>query len=157
MQLDAAEVDDPRESRRIVDDDFLRRASRRKRERDRAQPVGTLLRRALLIERLALGAVDEALEHDRPIANAVERAVGDREVVLHEVELRELDVSREVRLVRIRDPDLATVDRQDLSGFFLGHLRKKIASLLRATCSTSLPSCRVAHRARHRMRQARLL
>ena len=65
MQLDAAEVDDPGEPRRVVDHDLLGRAPGRKRERHRAQPVGPLLRRALLVERLALGAVDEALEHDR--------------------------------------------------------------------------------------------
>ena len=39
-------------------------------ERHRAQPLGALLGRALLVEGLALGAVDEALEHDRAIADA---------------------------------------------------------------------------------------
>ena len=90
MQLDAAEVDDPREPRGVVDDDLLRRAARGKRQRDRAQPVGPLVRRALLVERLALGAVDESLEHDRPIADAGDRARRDGQVVVHELELREL-------------------------------------------------------------------
>ena len=75
MQLDAAEVDDPGEARRVVDDDLLGGAPRRKRQRHRAQPVGPLLGRALLVEGLALGAVDEALEHDRAVADAGERAV----------------------------------------------------------------------------------
>ena len=75
MQLDAAEVDDPREAGRVVDDDLLGGAPRRKRQRHRAQPRRPVVGRALLIEGLALGAVDEALEHDRPIADAGERAV----------------------------------------------------------------------------------
>ena len=54
MQLDAAEVDDPCEAGSVVDDDFLGGASRWKRERDGSQPVGTILRRALLIEWLVL-------------------------------------------------------------------------------------------------------
>ena len=52
--------------------------------------AGRSVGRALLIERLAFGAVDEALEHDRAIADSGERARRDREVVAHEVELREL-------------------------------------------------------------------
>ena len=87
VQLDAAEVDDPGEARRVVDDDLLGGAARRERQRHGAQPVRPLLGRALLVERLALGAVDEALEHDRPIADAGERARRDRQVVADEVEL----------------------------------------------------------------------
>jgi hypothetical protein len=37
-----------------------------------------ILRRAFLIKHLSLGAVDEALQHDRAIANAGERARCDR-------------------------------------------------------------------------------
>ena len=74
MQLDAAEVDDPGEAGGVVDDHLLGGAPRRKRQRHGAQPVRPLRRGALLIEGLALGAVDEALEHDRAIADAGERA-----------------------------------------------------------------------------------
>ena len=101
MQLDAAQVDDPREPRRVVDDDLFRGAARGKRERHRSQPGGPFRGRALLIERLAFGAVYEALEHDRPVADAGESARRDRQVIAHEVELRELGLLREVRLVRI--------------------------------------------------------
>ena len=90
VQLDAAEVDDPREAGRVVDDDLLGGAARRKRQRHGAQPGGPVLGRALLIERLALGAVDEALEHDGPVADAGDRAVRDRQVVADDVELRQL-------------------------------------------------------------------
>ena len=76
--------------------------------------VGPLLGRALLVERLGLGAVDEALEHDGPIADAAERARRDGEVVADEVELRELRLAREVELRRVRDAHDAAVDCQVL-------------------------------------------
>ena len=81
VQLDAAQVDDPGEPRRIVDDDLFGGAARGKRERHRSQPGGPLGGRALLIERLPFGAVNESLENDRPIANSGERARRDRQVV----------------------------------------------------------------------------
>ena len=82
---------------------------------------GRFSRRALLVEGLALGAVDEALEHDRAVADAGERTLGDGEVVADEVELRELRLAREVGLVRVRDAHLAARDREDLRRLFLGH------------------------------------
>ena len=112
MQLDAAEVDDPRQSSGVVDDELLGGAPRGKRQCDGAQPLGPLVRRALLVERLGLGAVDESLEDERPIANAGDRARRDGQIVLHELELRELGLAREVRLVRIGDLDVAPRDRQ---------------------------------------------
>ena len=62
---------------------------------------GRSLRRALLVERLALGAVDEALQHKRAIADSGERSGRYRQVVAHDIELRELHLAREVGLVRI--------------------------------------------------------
>ena len=44
MQLDAAQIDDPGQPGRIVDDNFFRSAAGRKRKRDGAQPIGTMLR-----------------------------------------------------------------------------------------------------------------
>ena len=41
-----------------------------------------------------------------------QRALGDRQVIAHEVELRELRLLREVRLARVGDADLAPVDRR---------------------------------------------
>ena len=121
MQLDAAEVDDPGEAGRVVDHDLLGGAPGRKGERHRPQPLRPLLGRALLVERLALGAVDEALQHDRPIADAAQRAGRHREVVADEVELRELRLPREIGLVRVGDPDLAPVDREHRRFRCLGH------------------------------------
>ena len=96
MELDAPQVDDPGETRRIVDHHLFGRSSGRKREDRRAEPGGSFLRRALLIKRLPLGAIDEALEHDRSIPNTAERALRDREVVADEFDLRELRLFREV-------------------------------------------------------------
>ena len=90
MQLDAAQVDDPGEPRRVIDDDLFRGAARRERQRYGSQPRRPLGGRALLIKRLAFGAVDETLENDRTIPDSGERARRDRQVVAHEVELREL-------------------------------------------------------------------
>ena len=135
MQLDAAEIDDPGEAGGIVDDHLLGGAPRRKGERDGAQPVRPLAGRALLVERLALGAVDEALQDDRAIADAGQRARRDREVVAHEVELGELHLAREIGLVRVRDADLATVDREHRGFRFLGHD-------FRLPCPVGRESCR---------------
>jgi len=121
MQLDAAEVDDPGETGSVVDDDFVCGAPRRKRKRNDPQPVRPIVRRPLLIERLALSAVHESLEHVRSIANAANSALGDREVVPDDVELGKLDVAREIELVRIGDPDLAPVNGKNFSRFFLRH------------------------------------
>ena len=89
MELDAAKVHHPRQPRRIVHDNLLGSAARRKGEGDGAEPRRALVRRALLVERLALGAVHEALEDDGPVANAGDRARGDGEVVAHDLELGE--------------------------------------------------------------------
>ena len=70
MQLDAAEVHDPGEAGDIIDDDFFRGATRGKGQRDGSQPLGPVVRRALLVERLFLGAIHEALEHERAVAGA---------------------------------------------------------------------------------------
>ncbi len=45
MQLDASKVDNPREARGVIDNDFFRSASRREGERCRSQPRGALPRR----------------------------------------------------------------------------------------------------------------
>ena len=62
---------------------------------------------------LTLGAVDEALERHRPAARPAQGAVGDREVVRDEVELRVAGF-REVDLVRVGDRDLAAADLEEL-------------------------------------------
>ncbi len=69
MQLDAAQVHNPRKSRCVIDYDFFRFASRRKRQRHRSQPRGPIGGGAFLIERLAFGAIDEAFENHGAIAD----------------------------------------------------------------------------------------
>ncbi len=116
VQVDAAEVHDPEELRRVAHDDLPRGAARRERELHRLDPVGVLLRRALLVEGLALRAVDISLQDDRTPGDPAQRAVRDREVVLREVELR-VARAREEDLVGVRDRDLAA------GGFENGRLR----------------------------------
>src|SRR5687768_11679070 len=131
VQLDAAEVHDPGEARSIVDDDFLRRAPGRERQGDGPQPFRSIRRSPLLIERLAFGTVDESLEHDGTIPDPGERARSDGEVILDDLALGELYIPREVRLVGIADPDLATLDGEELCGVLSGslcHLRPSALS-----------------------------
>ena len=73
MQLHAAQIDDPRQPCRIVDDNLLRRSSRGKRQRHRAHPLRPVARRTLLVERLCLSTIYESLQHDGPIANPLQR------------------------------------------------------------------------------------
>ena len=115
VEVDAAEVDDPGQGRGVVDHDLVGGPPGRERQLGGADPVGRVVGRALLEERLLRDAVDEALERHRPAADAGQRAVGDGEVVLDEVELGVAGVW-EVDLLRVRDRDLATVDLEDLLG-----------------------------------------
>ena len=81
MQLDTAQVDDPGEARGIVDDQFFGGTAGGKRERYGPQPGGPLSGRALLIKSLALGAIHEALEHDRAILNSGQSSRRDRQII----------------------------------------------------------------------------
>ncbi len=82
---------------------------------------GPLGGRALLIKRLAFGAVHESLENDRTIPDSGESARRDRQVVANQVEFRELRLPGKIKLVRMRDADLASLDREHLGGFFFSH------------------------------------
>ena len=125
VEVDAAEVGDPREARRLVDHDLVGRPARRERQRRDAHPLGPVVGRPLLEERLLVDPVDEPLERHRPSPNAGQRAVGDGEEVAHDVELR---VARhgEVDLVGVRDRDLPPADLEDL-------LARRHAPILAAT------------------------
>ena len=112
MQLEAAEVGDPGEARGVVDDELLGLATGGEVQGRRAQPLGPRRRRALLIEGLARRSVDEALQHDGPVADAAERAVGDGQVVVDQIALGD---AGEVRLVRIGDAHLPPVHRAQLA------------------------------------------
>ena len=74
---------------------------------------GPVVGRALLEERLLLGAVHEALERHRAPAHPHQRAVGHGEEVADQVQLR-VPGAREVDLVRVADRDLAAADLEDL-------------------------------------------
>lgn len=121
MQLDATEIDYPRKPRCVIDNDFFRSASRRKRERYRSQPRGVLRWCALLIERLTFGAIDVSLEDKRTIPDSGERARRDRQIVANQVQFRELCLLREIQLARVSNTDLASVDREQLGSVFLPH------------------------------------
>src|SRR5690348_15333093 len=97
MKLDAAKINDPDKSCRIINHHFIGRAPGWKRQSDGAQPLGMILGRTLLIKHLPFGTVDKTLQHDRSIANTGERARYDRQVILDELEFGELRVEREVR------------------------------------------------------------
>src|SRR5437773_470486 len=112
VQVDAPQVDDPQQLRRVAHHDLLRRPARRKAQLHRLDPVGVLRGGPLLEERLALRAVHVALEHDRPRRDPSQRPVGDRHVVLRQVELRVTGLRKE-HLVRVGDHHLATGDCQD--------------------------------------------
>ena len=112
VEVHAAEVGDPREAGRVIDDDLIGGPPRRERERRRPDPVGPAVRGALLEERLLLRPVDEALERHRPAPDPDQRPVGDGKEVADEVELRVAGL-REVHLVGIADRDLAAADLED--------------------------------------------
>jgi hypothetical protein len=60
VEFNASQVYDPGKTRSIVNYKFLRCTPRWKRECYRAKPRGAISRRSLLVERLTIGAVDEA-------------------------------------------------------------------------------------------------
>src|SRR5262249_19184101 len=111
MEFDTAEVDDPDKPRGVVDDNLFRNAPGRERERHRAQPVGRVGRSALLIKDVPFRAVYKALENDGTAANSVQRSFCNRQVVPDDVQFRELSLSGEVGLRRVRHPDWTAFDR----------------------------------------------
>src|SRR5690606_13981450 len=84
------------------------------------QPGGTVCRRALLKEVLALDAVDIALEHDGPVGDAAHRALAHGQVIAHQVKLGDAGGGK-IDLAGARDRDLAPCDLDDLGLFFACH------------------------------------
>lgn len=118
VKFDTAEVDDPGQPGVVVNDYFFRCTSGGERERNRSQPVGALLRRAFLIEGFALGAIDETLQNDWTVSDAVERSGRNRKIIAHEVELRKPDLLGEVRFPGMGDANLAPIDFQYFGRIF---------------------------------------
>ena len=113
VEVDASEVDDPRQGGRVVDHHLVGGPAGRERELDRAHELRNRLRGPLLEERLAGCPVDEALEGHRAVPNAEQRAVGDREVVPDEIDLGDAGIGEE-DLARVADRDLVTVEGEGL-------------------------------------------
>ena len=109
VQVDAAEVDDPRQRGRVRDDHLVRGATRGKGEFDRRDERGQRCGGAFLEEELAAGAVRKALERHRPIPHPAQGPVGDREVVVHEVQLGDPGIRKE-ELGGVADGHLLPVD-----------------------------------------------
>jgi len=114
VQFDAAKVHDPGKSGRIGDYNFFGGSAGRERQSDGTQPGWAILWRALLIKCLRLGAVDETLENNWPIANSSKRTRRDREIVLNKFELGNFRLGGKIKLRRVRDLDLAPFNREHL-------------------------------------------
>ena len=112
----------------LVDDDLRVPPPARVAARDRAHPVGHALGRVLLVELLALDALGEPLQGDRPVADVVHERVADRD-----------DVGREVALGD------AGVGPHDPVGAAQAHLTRAVGPLdlqhLRVRHAASLTTC----------------
>jgi hypothetical protein len=121
VEVDHPEVDRPEEVRRVVRAELGGAAAAREADGRRLEPVRGVPGHALLEEELPRGALDEPLHRRRALAQVKARRVGDREVVLGEVELRVPGLGEE-DLPRAREahraPGGLDVDR------FLGHSRR---------------------------------
>ena len=125
VKFDAAEIDDEGEAGGVVDDDLFGGAAGGEGERDGAEEGGEIgwvraFGRRARAGRSEGGSVDETLEDDGAVANALEGSGSDGEVVADEVELGELDFAGEVELFRVRDADGVVVDGEEFGGVVLG-------------------------------------
>src|SRR2546426_3191283 len=100
VQVDAPQVYDPQQLRRVAHDDLSRGPARGKAELHRLDPLGMDLGCPFLEEWLVICAVYIALEHDRPPSNPSQRRLGDRRIVPGQVELRVAGLLEE-HLVRV--------------------------------------------------------
>ena len=113
IEVEAAEVHDPRQSRGIPDHRLFGGGAGGVVQGGGVDEGGMVLGDALLEERLLVEALREPLEHHRPAAGPAEGALGDREVIAHEVELGEARLGED-DAVRARDAHLVAVDVEDL-------------------------------------------
>ena len=87
MQLEAGEIGQPGQRGGVARHDFVRAAAGGELEGDDLDPRRAGGRRPLLVEELLADAVGIAHQHVGPAAGAAQRAFGDSEVVVHQVEL----------------------------------------------------------------------
>ncbi len=122
MQLEAGEVRHPGQRRGVARHDLLGACGRTEScSATTSIHGGPRLRRALLVEELAVDAVGIAHQHVRPAAGAAQRAVGDGEVVAHEIELGVTGLGKE-NLAGIADRDFCAVYDEDLLVGLGGHV-----------------------------------
>ena len=119
VEVDRREIGGPRDLRELGDAELVGGAARGEGDGRGLDPVGPVLRHALLVDRLALGAVRVPLQLRRALVEHPHDALADGEVVLDEVELR-LAARAEEDLVRIRHLDGARPDLELDEGRF-GH------------------------------------
>src|SRR5450755_592354 len=111
MQLDAAQIHDPGEAGRIVNNKLFSGAAGWEGQGHRSQPGRTLRRRALLIKGLLFGPIYEALENKGAIANSGESARCNGQIIANDIELRYLCPLRIVELSWMGHTNLATLDQ----------------------------------------------
>ncbi len=116
VERDRAELRGPGDDGELGGRDLVGGAAGGERDVRGLDVVGSALRHALLVERLALEALaggdpralhhpsGPALERRRPVAQRAQDPVAAREVVLHHLELRDPH-GREVRLLGVAHPD----------------------------------------------------
>ena len=114
MQLEAGDVRHPDESRCVPRHDLFGGPPGGKSKRHHLDPRRTRLRRTFLIEKLSFDPVRVAHEHVGPIAGGAKRAPGDRQVVAHEIQLREPCFGKE-DFSWIGDGNLAALDTEELA------------------------------------------
>jgi hypothetical protein len=81
VEIDAPQIDHPRELSGVPDHDLLRGAAGREGELDDLDPVGPGCGSPLLEEEFSLRPVHEPLEGHWPARDPAHRAVGDGQVV----------------------------------------------------------------------------
>src|SRR5207253_558485 len=143
IQVDAAEVDDPCQTGCVGTDDLVSGATTGELDRRCLDPGWTRGRRALLVERLALGAIRESLQVHRALGYAAQRGLGDAQVVVHQIELG-LPETRKEHLVGIGDGDLDAVELEYDVCAHAKHLPRssKISS---SSIGTANASCSKVH------------
>ncbi len=110
MKFHASEINDPRQPRPIVHNQFPRGAAGWEGKFHGAQKGRQIGRCPLLIERFLFSAVDEALENDRPVTNAPKGAWRNRKKVMDQVKLRNSGLFGEIESIRVRNAHLVRID-----------------------------------------------
>jgi hypothetical protein len=116
VQIDAAEVRDPGEARRIRDHREVGRAPASREENVyRLEPFGVRVGDALLVEKFAVDSVRIAEHLHRAVPDVREDVLGEIDVVLDEVTLRQSALGEE-DLVEIRDRNVVPADPHPAEG-----------------------------------------